>query len=51
MDIFIDPKSDVGLANQIYEAIRSAILDGRFAPGDRLPASRELAGTRNIDRR
>jgi GntR family transcriptional regulator/MocR family aminotransferase len=42
-DIFIDPKSDDELSNQIYMEIRSGILEGRCGPGDRLPPTRQLA--------
>lgn len=50
MDIFIDPKSDVGLSNQIYVEIRSGILEGRFGPGDRLPPTRQLATRLGVSR-
>lgn len=50
MDIFIDPKSTAGLARQIFEEIRSGILDGRVGPGERLPSSRELAATLGVSR-
>lgn len=50
MDIFIDPDSTVGLAKQIYEAVRDGILEGRLNPGDRLPPSRELAETLDVSR-
>jgi GntR family transcriptional regulator/MocR family aminotransferase len=35
---------------RLYHAIRSAILDGRLHPGERLPASRDLAKTLGISR-
>ncbi len=31
------------LTNWLYGELRSAILEGRLAPGDRLPASRDFA--------
>ncbi len=39
----IDPASATPLYRQLYDAIRNAILVGRFAPGARLPATRALA--------
>jgi GntR family transcriptional regulator/MocR family aminotransferase len=50
MDIFIDPAAATGLSSQIYEGIRSGILEGRLAPGDHLPPSRELAATLGVSR-
>jgi GntR family transcriptional regulator / MocR family aminotransferase len=50
MDIFIDPDSTSGLANQIFEEIREGILDGRVGPGERLPSSRELAASLGVSR-
>ncbi|MGA9597458.1 MAG: PLP-dependent aminotransferase family protein [Acidimicrobiia bacterium] len=50
MDIFINQNAGVGLSTQIYEEIRSGILEGRLAPGDRLPPSRELAETLGVSR-
>lgn len=50
MDVFIDPESHVGLADQIYAAIRDGIVDGRIAPGDQVPPSRELADTLGVSR-
>lgn len=50
MDVFIDPESEMGLAQQIYEAIRGGIIEGRIAPGDQVPPSRELADTLGVSR-
>jgi GntR family transcriptional regulator/MocR family aminotransferase len=50
VDVFIDPASGVGLAEQIYEQIRGGIMNGRLGPGDRLPPSRELAATLRVSR-
>jgi len=36
------PHEKVPLHRQVYEVLRRAILDGRLAPGDRLPSSRQL---------
>ena len=41
--IRIDPRSRSGLQQQIYAAIRRAILDGVVAPGTQLASSRALA--------
>jgi GntR family transcriptional regulator / MocR family aminotransferase len=38
------------LYRQIYEAISRGILDGRFAPGARLPSSRRLAADLGVSR-
>lgn len=50
MDIFIDPDSSFGLAEQIYEEVRTGIVEGRLGPGDRIPSSRELAETLGVSR-
>ncbi|MFA5123539.1 PLP-dependent aminotransferase family protein [Zavarzinia sp.] len=39
----LDRSGAAPLAQQVYEAIRAAVLSGRLAPGDRLPASRAAA--------
>jgi GntR family transcriptional regulator / MocR family aminotransferase len=38
------------LTGEIYRQIRQAILDGRLAAGDRLPATRELARSLSVSR-
>lgn len=38
------------LTNWLYGELRSAILDGRLAPGARLPASRDFAGQYQLSR-
>src|SRR5579871_6397392 len=38
------------LTNWLYGELRSAILDGRLAPGARLPASRDFAGQHQLSR-
>jgi GntR family transcriptional regulator / MocR family aminotransferase len=38
------------LAARIYRGLRDAILDGRLRPGDRLPATRELARSLVVSR-
>ena len=39
-----------GLTRQLYEALRTAILSGRLGPGERLPASRDLARRLDVGR-
>ncbi|QLC73155.1 PLP-dependent aminotransferase family protein [Pseudomonas sp. LPB0260] len=46
--IRLDPA--LGLARQLYQALRERILDGRLASGTRLPASRDLAALLGIAR-
>jgi GntR family transcriptional regulator/MocR family aminotransferase len=41
--IALDPSGGETLQNQIYSAVRRAILDGALPPGARLPSSRALA--------
>jgi GntR family transcriptional regulator / MocR family aminotransferase len=38
------------LSEQVYQAIRSAVLDGRLSINERVPASRELAEQLNVSR-
>jgi GntR family transcriptional regulator/MocR family aminotransferase len=46
----IDARSRVNLQGQVYDAIRQAILDGRLAPGARLPSTRALAADLVVSR-
>lgn len=39
-----------GLTRQLYQALRSRVLDGRLVSGTRLPASRDLAAALEISR-
>ena len=39
-----------GLSRQLYQALRTRVLDGRLASGTRLPASRDLASALAISR-
>ena len=48
--ISIEPASPIAIHRQIYEAWRRGILSGRFAAGDRLPSTRELAVTLAVSR-
>ena len=41
--IFLGGDTGASLQIRLREAISRAIWDGRFAPGDRLPATRALA--------
>jgi DNA-binding transcriptional MocR family regulator len=45
-----DPNSTTPLYRQIYEQLSSAILTGKLARGERLPATRELAGSIGLNR-
>jgi len=46
----LDPDAEVPLYRQLYDALRSAILDGRLAAGARLPSSRLLASDLGVGR-
>lgn len=46
----LDQNSEVPLYRQLYESIRTDILKGRLAKGDRLPPTRELAGSLGLNR-
>jgi GntR family transcriptional regulator/MocR family aminotransferase len=48
--ISIEPASAIAIHRQIYEAWQRGILSGRFAAGDRLPSTRELAVTLAVSR-
>jgi GntR family transcriptional regulator/MocR family aminotransferase len=48
--IAIDPSSSLPLHRQIYEAWRDGILAGRFAGGERVPSSRDLADSLGTSR-
>ena len=50
MDIQITLAGRGDLSARIYRQLRDAILDGRLRPGDRLPATRELAGQLGVSR-
>ena len=41
----IDPTSPTPLFDQLAQAIRGGLAAGEIAPGDRLPAARELAAS------
>jgi 2-aminoadipate transaminase len=46
----LHPDSVVPLYRQLYEQIASRIRSGEFEPGERLPATRELAGLLGLNR-
>ncbi|WP_224815412.1 PLP-dependent aminotransferase family protein [Hasllibacter sp. MH4015] len=48
--IFLSEDANVGLQTRLKDAITRAIWDGRFSPGDRLPATRALAKHLGISR-
>ena len=41
--IQINPRSEIPVHRQIFDAWREGILTGRFSPGSRVPSTRELA--------
>lgn len=50
MQVHIDITGSGGLSREIYEQLRDAVLDGRLRPGERLPATRELACDLDVSR-
>src|SRR3954470_1758138 len=48
--VAIDRKAAKPLHRQVYDAYRTAILEGNLAPGERIPSSRELAIELGISR-
>ncbi|MGE5806362.1 MAG: PLP-dependent aminotransferase family protein [Ignavibacteria bacterium] len=46
----LDFSSDIPLYKQLYETIRTAILEGKFTKGQRLPGTRSLASELKISR-
>ena len=50
MDLHVSLEGPGDRATRIYATVRDAVLDGRLAPGDRVPASRELAGSLGVAR-
>jgi GntR family transcriptional regulator/MocR family aminotransferase len=46
----LDADAVTPLYRQLYESLRTAILEGRLAPGTRLPATRELAAELSVSR-
>lgn len=50
MDLTVDLSERGDRSAALYRALRDAIRDGRLGPGDRLPASRTLAGDVGVAR-
>ncbi len=48
--LIIDQKSDQPMYRQLYDYFRESILDGRLRPGQRLPATRQLAKELGVSR-
>lgn len=51
MPFEIDRESWVKLPHQVADALRRAIADGMWAPGERLPSTREMAAELGVSRR
>lgn len=49
MLIRVDPASDAALYDQIASSVREDIAAARLAPGDRLPAAREVAAALEVN--
>ncbi|MEU5160536.1 GntR family transcriptional regulator [Streptomyces sp. NPDC020875] len=45
----IDPQSSLSLSDQVAASVRRALADGSAAPGERLPAARDLARSLDIN--
>ena len=50
MDLYVSRTGSGDLTAQIYAQLRAAVLDGRLAGGDRVPASRDLAESLSVSR-
>ncbi|WP_043345973.1 PLP-dependent aminotransferase family protein [Cupriavidus basilensis] len=51
MDVHLSLHGRQGLAGQLYRQLRAAIVDGRLAPGERLPSTRGLATQLGVSRK
>ncbi|HEX5706610.1 MAG TPA: PLP-dependent aminotransferase family protein [Pyrinomonadaceae bacterium] len=49
-DLAVDGDAGAPLYRRLYENLRRAILEGRLAPGARLPSTRELAAELSVSR-
>jgi GntR family transcriptional regulator/MocR family aminotransferase len=50
MELFVDPNDTRPLTTQLYEQLRSAIIEGRLGPGDRLAPTRTVAAELAVSR-
>jgi GntR family transcriptional regulator/MocR family aminotransferase len=50
VDLHVTLEGPGDRATRIYATLRDAVLDGRLAPGDRVPATRELAASLGVAR-
>jgi GntR family transcriptional regulator / MocR family aminotransferase len=50
IELFVDPAQRRGISNQLFKQVRSALVSGRLAEGDRLPPTRELAEQLGVSR-
>ena len=50
MDLHVSLTGSGDLAAQIYSQLREAVLDGRLAGGERVPATRDLAASLSVSR-
>ncbi|WP_327002776.1 PLP-dependent aminotransferase family protein [Dactylosporangium sp. NBC_01737] len=50
MELFLDPDDPSARVMQLYEQVRTAIAEGRLAPGDRLTPSRTVAAALGVSR-
>lgn len=51
MDVHLTIHGRQGLAGQIYRQLRAGVLEGRLAPGQRLPSTRDLALRLGVSRK
>jgi len=51
MDVHLTIHGRHDLAGQLYRQLRTAILEGRLAPGERLPSTRDLAQQIGVSRK
>lgn len=50
MELMVPLDGSAPLYRQVYSAVREAILEGRLAPGEQLPATRRLADRLDVSR-
>lgn len=50
LTLALDPSHALPMQRQLYEGMREAILEGRLAPGARLPGSRAMARALDVSR-